>query len=73
MGVGLTPQPDRFYLSAENCPSVLWCLYFNIADGLGLEAEGHDLPDNVYICSGPDSGLSHEHAIKQVTHNLRSS
>uniref|UniRef100_A0A671TQW9 Rab proteins geranylgeranyltransferase component A n=1 Tax=Sparus aurata TaxID=8175 RepID=A0A671TQW9_SPAAU len=50
----------------ENCPSVLWCLYFNMADGSGLEAEGHNLPSNVYMCSGPDGGLGHEHAIKQA-------
>lgn len=53
-------------LSAENCPSVLWCLYFNMTEGSGLEAEGHNLPSNVYMCSGPDGGLGHEHAIKQV-------
>uniref|UniRef100_A0A674PCR3 Rab proteins geranylgeranyltransferase component A n=1 Tax=Takifugu rubripes TaxID=31033 RepID=A0A674PCR3_TAKRU len=50
----------------QNCPSVLWCLYFNITDGSGLETEGHDLPSNVYMCSGPDGGLSHENAIKQA-------
>lgn len=47
-------------------PAVLWCLYFNMADGSALQAEGHDLPPNVYVCSGPDSVLSHEHAIRQV-------
>lgn len=52
--------------SAENRPSVLWCLYFNITDGSGLEPQGHDLPSNVYLCSGPDGALSHENAIKQV-------
>uniref|UniRef100_A0A3B4H732 Rab proteins geranylgeranyltransferase component A n=1 Tax=Pundamilia nyererei TaxID=303518 RepID=A0A3B4H732_9CICH len=46
--------------------SVLWCLYFNMADGSGVEPEGHDLPSNVYVCSGPDGALGHEHAIKQA-------
>ncbi|KAM6984357.1 rab proteins geranylgeranyltransferase component A 1 [Tautogolabrus adspersus] len=50
----------------ENCPSVHWCLYFNVADGSGLEVEGYDLPSNVYVCSGPDSALGHDHAIKQA-------
>lgn len=54
------------FFPAETCPSVLWCLYFNIADGSGLEAKGHDLPSNVHMCSGPDGDLSHENAIKQV-------
>ncbi|XP_029956715.1 rab proteins geranylgeranyltransferase component A 1 [Salarias fasciatus] len=47
-------------------PSVLWCLYFNMADGSGVEVEGHDLPSNVYVCSGPDGDLGHERTIKQA-------
>lgn len=64
---GVSDDCDALTVSAENCPSVLWCLYFNMADGSGLQAEGHDLPSNVHMCSGPDGGLSHEHAIRQVT------
>ncbi|XP_056911284.1 rab proteins geranylgeranyltransferase component A 1 isoform X2 [Takifugu flavidus] len=67
----LSPLVSRIFCTPdspdqENCPSVLWCLYFNITDGSGLETEGHDLPSNVYMCSGPDGGLSHENAIKQA-------
>ncbi|XP_028278093.1 rab proteins geranylgeranyltransferase component A 1 isoform X3 [Parambassis ranga] len=51
---------------AETRPAVLWCLYFNMADGSGTEVEGHDLPSNVYVCSGPDGSLGHEHTIKQA-------
>ncbi|XP_028322126.1 rab proteins geranylgeranyltransferase component A 1 [Gouania willdenowi] len=47
-------------------PSVLWCLYFNMEDGSAMEVEGHDLPSNVYVCSGPDGELGHEHAITQA-------
>uniref|UniRef100_G3QCN1 Rab proteins geranylgeranyltransferase component A n=1 Tax=Gasterosteus aculeatus aculeatus TaxID=481459 RepID=G3QCN1_GASAC len=47
-----TESPDR-----ETSPSVLWCLYFNMADGSGLDVKGHDLPSNVFVCSGPDGGL----------------
>ncbi|KAK5858092.1 hypothetical protein PBY51_002261 [Eleginops maclovinus] len=47
-------------------PSVLWSLFFNMADGSGLEAEGHDLPENVYLSSGPDAELGHDHAIRQA-------
>ncbi|XP_071362674.1 rab proteins geranylgeranyltransferase component A 1 isoform X2 [Trachinotus anak] len=50
----------------EKCPSVLWCLYFNMADGSGVEVEGHDLPSNVYLCSGPDGNLGHDHSIRQA-------
>ncbi|XP_073336013.1 rab proteins geranylgeranyltransferase component A 1 [Pagrus major] len=67
----LSPVVTRMFRTPEshdqeNCPSVLWCLYFNMADGSGLEVEGHDLPSNVYMCSGPDGGLGHEHAVKQA-------
>ncbi|KAK2882342.1 rab proteins geranylgeranyltransferase component A 1 [Channa argus] len=57
-----TPDsPDQ-----DRRPSVRWCLYFNMADGSGVEVEGHNLPSNVYVCSGPDADLGHEHAIKQA-------
>uniref|UniRef100_A0A3Q2ZE82 Rab proteins geranylgeranyltransferase component A n=1 Tax=Kryptolebias marmoratus TaxID=37003 RepID=A0A3Q2ZE82_KRYMA len=47
-------------------PFVLWCFYFNMADGSAVEVEGHQLPCNVYVCSGPDGSLGHEHAVKQA-------
>ncbi|XP_037322611.2 rab proteins geranylgeranyltransferase component A 1 isoform X1 [Pungitius pungitius] len=56
-----TESPDQ-----ETSPSVLWCLYFNMADGSGLDVKGHNLPSNVFVCSGPDGGLSHEHAVRQA-------
>lgn len=67
----LSPVVTRMFCMAEcqdeeNRPAVLWCLYFNMADGSGVEPEGHDLPSNVYVCSGPDGALGHEHAIKQA-------
>lgn len=67
----LSPVVTRMFCTAEcqdqeNRPAVLWCLYFNMADGSGVEPEGHDLPSNVYVCSGPDGALGHEHAIKQA-------
>nr|XP_033466086.1 rab proteins geranylgeranyltransferase component A 1 [Epinephelus lanceolatus] len=67
----LLPVVTRMFRTPEShdqeiCPSVLWCMYFNMADGSGLEVEGHDLPSNVYMCSGPDGALGHEHAIKQA-------
>ena len=57
---------NRSTVCAESRPSVLWGLYFNMADGSALQAEGHDLPSNVHVCSGPDGSLGHEHAIRQV-------
>ncbi|XP_029375547.1 rab proteins geranylgeranyltransferase component A 1 [Echeneis naucrates] len=57
-----TPETD----DQETRPSVLWCLYFNMADGLDVEVEGHNLPSNVYLCSGPDGHLGHDHAIRQA-------
>ncbi|XP_078100676.1 rab proteins geranylgeranyltransferase component A 1, partial [Sander vitreus] len=66
----LSPVVTRMFRTPESHdqesgPMVLWCLYFNMADGSGLEGEGHDLPNNVYLCSGPDAGLGHEHAVRQ--------
>ncbi|KAM3869029.1 rab proteins geranylgeranyltransferase component A 1 [Diretmus argenteus] len=65
----LSPVVTRMFRTPEShdqegCPSVLWCFYFNMPDGSGLEVEGHDLPSNVYVCSGPDSGLGHQHSVK---------
>ncbi|KAM6911000.1 rab proteins geranylgeranyltransferase component A 1 [Lycodopsis pacificus] len=55
-----TPQSH----DQEKNPSVLWCLYFNMADG--SEVKGHDLPSNVFVTFGPDGALSHEHAVSQA-------
>uniref|UniRef100_UPI0037E7A897 rab proteins geranylgeranyltransferase component A 1 n=1 Tax=Semicossyphus pulcher TaxID=241346 RepID=UPI0037E7A897 len=67
----LSPVVTRMFRTPEshdleNCPSVLWCLYFNMADSSGVEVEGYDLPSNVYVCSGPDAALGHDHAIRQA-------
>lgn len=60
-------QPVSIFCAGDR-PSALWCFYFNMADGSALQDQVHDLPSNVFMCSGPDGGLSHEYAIKQVTH-----
>ncbi|KAG7516044.1 rab proteins geranylgeranyltransferase component A 1-like [Solea senegalensis] len=67
----LSPVVTRMFNTPEShdqetCPSVLWCLYFNMVDGSGVQVQGHDLPPNVYVCSGPDGGLGHEHAVTQA-------
>uniref|UniRef100_A0A8D3DZS1 Rab proteins geranylgeranyltransferase component A n=1 Tax=Scophthalmus maximus TaxID=52904 RepID=A0A8D3DZS1_SCOMX len=67
----LSPVVTRMFHTSESHdqderPSVLWCLYFNMADGSAAQVEGHDLPSNVHMCSGPDGGLGHEHAITQA-------
>ncbi|KAF7641643.1 hypothetical protein LDENG_00275560 [Lucifuga dentata] len=53
----LSPTVTRMFQTPESHeqedrPSVLWCLYFNMVDGLGVECENGD--------------LGHEHAIKQA-------
>ncbi|XP_010640962.1 rab proteins geranylgeranyltransferase component A 2 [Fukomys damarensis] len=46
-------------------PNLLWALYFNMRDSSGVSRSSyHGLPCNVYVCSGPDSGLGSEHAVK---------
>ncbi|XP_038156632.1 rab proteins geranylgeranyltransferase component A 1 isoform X1 [Cyprinodon tularosa] len=67
----LLPVVTRIFRTTEpqeedRRPSVLWCLYFNMADGSALEVEGHRVPSNVYVCSGPDGALGHEHTIRQA-------
>ena len=53
----------NLYISLEPRPEVLWCLYFNMSEGL----EVGELPPNVSICLGPDGSLGHDGAIAQVT------
>ncbi|XP_053188042.1 rab proteins geranylgeranyltransferase component A 1 [Scomber japonicus] len=66
----LSPLVTRMFCTPESHdqgrPSVLWCLYFNMADGAAMEVKGHDLPSNVYVCSGPDAELGHERTITQA-------
>ncbi|XP_003410964.1 rab proteins geranylgeranyltransferase component A 2 [Loxodonta africana] len=48
-------------------PRLLWALYFNMRDSSGISRSSYNgLPSNVYVCSGPDSGLGSEHAVKQA-------
>jgi hypothetical protein len=48
-------------------PRLLWALYFNMRDSSGVSRSSYcDLPSNVYVCSGPDSGLGNEHAVNQA-------
>uniref|UniRef100_A0A1A7XRM5 Rab proteins geranylgeranyltransferase component A n=1 Tax=Iconisemion striatum TaxID=60296 RepID=A0A1A7XRM5_9TELE len=67
----LSPVITRMFHTTESDnhdqrPSILWCLYFNMADGSALDVKGHDLPSNVYVCSGPDGNLGYELTIKQA-------
>ncbi|XP_054611105.1 rab proteins geranylgeranyltransferase component A 1 isoform X2 [Dunckerocampus dactyliophorus] len=67
----LSPVVKRMFRTPESHdqaerPSVLWCLYFNMEDGSGVEVQGQHVPSNVYLCSGPDGALGHEHAIRQA-------
>ncbi|NXE86901.1 RAE2 geranylgeranyltransferase, partial [Menura novaehollandiae] len=48
-------------------PRVLWAVYFNMRDSSGVEKNSYDgLPSNVYVCSGPDSALGNDCAVKQA-------
>nr|XP_057942599.1 rab proteins geranylgeranyltransferase component A 1 isoform X2 [Doryrhamphus excisus] len=67
----LSPVVNRMFRTPESHdqaerPSVLWCLYFNMEDGSSVELQGRQVPSNVYLCSGPDGALGHEHAIGQA-------
>lgn len=51
-------------------PRVLWAVYFNMRDSSGVEKSSYaGLPSNVYVCSGPDSALGNDCAVKQVGQN----
>uniref|UniRef100_A0A096LZH8 Rab proteins geranylgeranyltransferase component A n=1 Tax=Poecilia formosa TaxID=48698 RepID=A0A096LZH8_POEFO len=67
----LSPLVTRMFRTTESQeedrrPSVLWSLYFNMADGTASQVEGQPLPSNVHICHGPDSALGHEDAVQQA-------
>ncbi|XP_054069663.1 rab proteins geranylgeranyltransferase component A 1 isoform X2 [Rissa tridactyla] len=48
-------------------PRVLWAVYFNMRDSSGIDKNSYDgLPSNVYVCSGPDSALGNDCAVKQA-------
>ncbi|NWS66868.1 RAE2 geranylgeranyltransferase, partial [Crotophaga sulcirostris] len=48
-------------------PRVLWAVYFNMRDSSGIDRNSYDgLPPNVYVCSGPDSALGNDCAVKQA-------
>ncbi|NXN08821.1 RAE1 geranylgeranyltransferase, partial [Indicator maculatus] len=48
-------------------PRVLWAVYFNMRDSSGVEKDAYSgLPPNVYVCSGPDSALGNDCAVKQA-------
>ncbi|XP_008491968.1 rab proteins geranylgeranyltransferase component A 1 isoform X1 [Calypte anna] len=48
-------------------PRVLWAVYFNMRDSSGIDRSSYDgLPSNVYVCSGPDSALGNDCAVRQA-------
>ncbi|NXA32561.1 RAE2 geranylgeranyltransferase, partial [Eudromia elegans] len=48
-------------------PRVLWAVYFNMRDSSGIDRSSYNrLPPNVYVCSGPDSALGNDCAVRQA-------
>ncbi|XP_031979631.1 rab proteins geranylgeranyltransferase component A 1 isoform X2 [Corvus moneduloides] len=48
-------------------PRVLWAVYFNMRDSSGVEKSSYaGLPSNVFVCSGPDSALGNDCAVKEA-------
>jgi len=67
----ITGNTFFFFSETENeeleKPRVLWAVYFNMRDSSGINRSSYDgLPSNVYVCSGPDSALGSDCAVKQV-------
>jgi hypothetical protein len=58
--------PEAEVPVANAKPQVLWSLYFNCPETSGFDLSA-SVPDNVYLCSGPDMDLDFEFAVKQVT------
>lgn len=46
-------------------PQLLWSLYFNCPETSECDLSA-DVPENVYLCSGPDLDLDFEFAVKQA-------
>ncbi|XP_048174699.1 rab proteins geranylgeranyltransferase component A 1 isoform X1 [Corvus hawaiiensis] len=48
-------------------PRVLWAVYFNMRDSSAVEKSSYaGLPSNVFVCSGPDSALGNDCAVKEA-------
>ncbi|KAJ3588662.1 hypothetical protein NHX12_009516 [Muraenolepis orangiensis] len=62
--VELCPSSMTCVPGTHQRPELLWCLYFNMAEGLGPEVS--ELPVNLSVCPGPDGSLGHDHAITQA-------
>ncbi|XP_036126705.1 rab proteins geranylgeranyltransferase component A 1 isoform X1 [Molossus molossus] len=62
-----TPHTEMEIENEVEKPRLLWALYFNMRDSSDVSRNSyHDLPSNVYICSGPDCGLGNDNAVKQA-------
>nr|KAF6491881.1 CHM Rab escort protein [Molossus molossus] len=63
-----TPHTEMEIENEVEKPRLLWALYFNMRDSSDVSRNSyHDLPSNVYICSGPDCGLGNDNAVKQFS------
>ncbi|KAM8896298.1 rab proteins geranylgeranyltransferase component A 1 [Lycaon pictus] len=62
-----TPYTETETENEVEKPRLLWALYFNMRDSSDVSRNSYnDLPSNVYVCSGPDSGLGNDNAVKQA-------
>lgn len=46
-------------------PKILWSCFFSIPESSNLDISTN-LPENMYLCSGPDLDLDYDSSIKQV-------
>ncbi|XP_068220721.1 rab proteins geranylgeranyltransferase component A 2 [Palaemon carinicauda] len=58
---------NLFAMDEENSdkPKLLWSLYFNQMDLSNVNLT-EDIPENIYLCSGPDAFLDYDSAISQA-------
>lgn len=50
----------------QDRPNCLWSLYFNMPDTSECDFSKWEIPENVFLCGGPDLDLDYDHAVDEV-------
>ncbi|CAG9834623.1 unnamed protein product [Diabrotica balteata] len=66
----LFEQNEETNMENKQKPSMLWSMYFSLPDTNNADlTEG--FPDNVFVCSGPDTDLDYDYSVKKAEEMFR--
>ncbi|XP_072386367.1 rab proteins geranylgeranyltransferase component A 1 [Diabrotica undecimpunctata] len=66
----LFDQNEETNMENERKPLILWSMYFSLPDTNNADlTEG--LPDNVFVCPGPDTDLDYDYSVKKAEEMFR--